>query len=241
MTLNPWIFVGHPPSSVKHWIAIHPTAMCYVQDKLEAQWDAIENKSYGVHDPMADVWKSLVPNAPDLVLSGFSYAWDKTALTPTQKVGEPYYNTYNYPYTSEKMDFSRRPFTIEVVCSPSVCRRWCSQPWTNSLESWVGDGATYLERIYATRLGLACSYQPSYFVTIRNGADHEFSIFDSTGQKQTKTGRDATYGPAPTIMAFCGNVAAGAHIYAVRVYGKALTADEVAHNHSIDQLRFGIP
>ena len=226
------------------WAAALPsfasvTAQSYVQSGLIAQWDGIENAGYGIHDAAATEWKNLfgtgtVGDLPVTPLPG--YVWRGTALEMTKAAGGT--KDSNRLLTPESV--SLPAFTVEMVASSpnGVIRRWEVSPWASTFESWATAAEGYLERIKDTRIAALSTLRPNqrlYFITTYNGTTHKAMIYDN-GTLRTNS-KTATYTHAGRL-AFGTALAAQGRIYAIRVYNRALTADEVAANYAVDVQRF---
>ena len=215
------------------------TAQDYVQNGLIAHWDGVENAGYGVHDATATEWKNLcgtntVGDLPVAPLPG--YVWRGTALEMTKAAG----GTKDTTRLLTPEAVALPTFTIEMVASApdGVVRRWEVCPWAQSFESWATAAEGYLERIKDTRIAALSTLRPNQqlqFITTYDGTTHKAMIYDN-GTLLTKT-KNVSYSYNGRL-AFGTALAAKGRIYAIRVYNRALTSDEVAANYAVDVQRF---
>lgn len=57
------------------------TARSYIQDGLRANWDAIENAGYGLHDDTTNMWTDLKGYC-DLTIVDNASSWTDDAFVP---------------------------------------------------------------------------------------------------------------------------------------------------------------
>ena len=219
-----------------------PTSRNYVQDGLVAMWDGIENAGWGVHDTNATVWKDLVGNRDFTIVNP---SWRDTGLFFG---GDG--TTYGYLSQSDSAIFDSQSITISAVI-------------TRGDAGWPSDGI-YLKPSDSGRYGLAFFFDTfairniylaaSYVLPQENSVSVSVS-YDAntdtvtpcygnticgTALKENNISQNQTY-------ATIGKRIVGTTYYAkgsmrtLRVYNRALTADEIAANYAIDKVRFNLP
>ena len=223
-----------------------PTARSYVQDGLIAMWDGIENAGWGVHDASATVWKDLTGNGLNLPLSTTTLevlsngVRRKTTGTHStvSKVG--WINTSSRTLEmcvttpSSINSFSQVLLaTTTVSASPAVpCLvkkgagyfEW-SQQWNNSKIIFKSNITLTLSSSY--NYGNTTKGYVNGEVQAGNASDRWGFTADTISVLGDSRGED--YAP----FGYCA--------HNVRLYSRALSADEVAANYAIDKERFNLP
>ena len=226
-----------------------PTARDYVQDGLIAMWDGIENAGWGVHDASATTWKDLVGNRDWTLGASTSYEWTANSFDAKDQ----------YAATQDFIDGS-------LVSTVEFCAKIKAQetaPLGNFAFIMLGrDGTTVgayyglLYRNRSTQVGalMACrsffvnsytefsgvpasfsfpnftSYVPGFF----NGISRSLSGVITLDYNETTRGTVARIGGT-------AQQAMPIEVYNIRLYSRALNADEIARNYAIDKARFNLP
>lgn len=215
----------------------------YVTNGLVAMWDGEWNAGWGVHNPNATVWKDLVGNRDFTIVNP---SWRNTGLFFGGNG-----TTYGYLSQSDSAIFDSPPsITISAVI-------------TRGGENWAYDGI-YLKPADSGRYGLA--FFAGNF-TIRNIYEDISYIFPQESSVSVSVSYDANtntvtprygnticerFGNPNSIgqsqtYATIGKRVVGNTYYAkgtmhtLRLYSRALTADEIAANYAVDKARFNLP
>ena len=211
------------------------TAKCYIQKGLIAQYDAIDNAGTGVTDPAATVWKDISRQAKggDIVLTGLT---------------DPDWNSAGYLAYSKSSGFllpnkmSLNDLTMEIYANSygSSFRRYDIEPYNSAFESWT-TGSEFLERITNTRLNVgspAYNTDIAFTITYSNKV-HVVRRYQNGAltKSNTGTGSSATAFTDKQLY-FLKGMSSGGRVYSIRVYDRALSADEIAHNLEVDGVRF---
>ena len=237
------------------------TARSYVQDGLVAMWDGIENAGWGVHDNNAAVWKDLI-GENDLQFSkrwgnasGYSAEWRDNCAVKTNNVdfgGWAYIKRFGTATTQPQV-FGEVAQTIEI-------RVWID-------ENVVASGSAMLVCnmnqaaesiyivIYPARNYLAMRRSTSDFTgTLQFSHTYPFASPHTISVTRANTGYcDGEELQRSTVVDnwsdrtqfyiggenYGKNRSFTGRIYSVRIYDRALTAEEIAHNAAIDRRRFG--
>ena len=223
-----------------------PTARDYIQDGLVAMWDGIENAGWGTHDPNATVWKDLTGNGYDLPLS--------TATLEVLSNGVRRKSTVTHSTASKVRWINTPSRTLEIcVTAPS------SIPGVSQVllaTTSVGSGTVvpclvkksvgYFEWsqqwnsskiIFKSNITLTLSSSYNYGNTANGYVNGEVQAANNTDTwgftadtiSVLGDPRDTNYAP----FEYCA--------HNVRVYSRALTAEEIAYNNNIDKRRFNLP
>ena len=213
------------------------TAADYVQDGLIAMWDGIENAGWEVHDQNATVWKDLVGGF-DAALTNYG-AFDSNSLIGNGDVLAQAQGTPTFT-TCEAM------FWLDGTIANGIRTIFKSvgqNPQINCGVSYA-DGSKQTAMGWFQRGCYVDGYDVPMSVTAfssnsmgQNGQIREIHSEAGWGNNKAYTG--PTFFATPShggAWAFAGT----AHIYCVRLYSRALTADEIASNYAIDRARFNL-
>ena len=215
---------------------------CYIQDGLVAHWDGIENAGAGVaHDPAATTWKDLVGGREFTLTAGVTVNDDRLTFPGNASS----YGNLSEADTAATFGLATNG-TVEIVYASSSA----STAHQILLQSSAASGIAF--SIYNKTSLIVCNVSAptvtftsgiaTNCVSIRyaaaksqsafiNGASAKMAGNNSWSGANTETflGKRAT---TSTPTPFFGS------IYAVRVYNRRLTNEEIAANHLVDALRF---
>ena len=217
------------------WAKSGYTAKDYVQDGLIDMWDGIENAGWGIHDSSATTWKDLVGDN-DLVLQNTAH-FDANSLVSADKNKLTALCSARLPYASIEVcafsDASRN--SSGLVCfGNSVDDKRIFICTVKSIQTYTGNYQIKL----TTPVDPKCSW-----AGVHDGNQHDAYIRGAlaSGTKSTNNWsvRDGTFGLSGSSNYVAWNFV-GAY-YSVRLYSRALTADEIAANYAIDKARFNLP
>ena len=234
------------------------TAADYVPDGLVLHYDGIENAGLGLCDLSASIatWKNLAASGaacdlslPSFVtprmnsfLAGVASTTDKTGLFPT---------IATVPGISNN---GTGPITLELVMYNAG---WKFTDNYNNLQSLVGtpygtvgyrfsqwDGhyfqtlaTTTQTHLYNMCMGVSASSPHTYTAQLGIGVA-DFWVDGANMKGKGKWGTNDYTANRRTDWAFFTNPRADIRVYAIRVYSRALTANERAVNRALDALRF---
>ena len=216
-----------------------PTARDYVQDGLVAMWDGIENAGWGTHDPNATTWVDLSGNNNTLELKNGAHfdtnslvSADRNKLTAQFKPdGSLGYNTIE---TCGFWDSSRNPSGL-ICFGNSISHARMLSVTKASVQVQSGRFQypipSDLQREKNTWAATYVGSTPKPYV-----AGVEIST--------TPTQNDWNYQNRPFGLSGASNYYLWNFVgnyYCVRLYSRALTADEIAANYAIDKARFNLP
>lgn len=208
-----------------------PTARDYVQDGLIAMWDGIENAGWGVHNPNATEWKDLVGDN-DITLVGGVFGDTALICNGTQ------YGGHN--------DNVVNGVQIELVANAKQQKRRC----------WIASTGQSLSSKYSGFVGWydrgLCFglYDTARSLTLGTAISYSFAVnsnrtFENNALVATESGKsDLTPQAARGICVVVGgqmNNPLKCDIHCLRIYSRALTDEEIAHNYKIDKERFNLP
>ena len=231
------------------------TSASYVQDGLIAQWDGIDNTGMGVHDPDAKVWKDLAGNYDLTLLPKGGWSADGRSLTvygasAVCSNSLPAYKTIEVVYkmktpggrllfcsggTSQVSDFRFVVFNRDGETSGLT--GYFSGAWKVPAPHVIWD-----------------SFDPSTVrsmaATYNNGeayAEHgNVSAVYADGVARDDGSADTSWGLGDGHIMIGDRAEAGEYpwfgeVYTIRIYSRALSAEEIAANHAIDEARFYAP
>ncbi|MBQ6924122.1 MAG: fibronectin type III domain-containing protein [Kiritimatiellae bacterium] len=214
----------------------------YVQDGLVAHWDGVENAGAGApHDASASTWKDLV-GGKEFSLTGVTVNADRMTFAGTQSS----YGTLSEADTTATFELAKTG-TVEIVYASSS-----SADHQILLQSSTASGIAY--GIYAKTTLIVCNDSASRFnltsglatncVAVRY-ASAKPSSARANGKALTTTSAN-NWGGADkktiigTRTSKANNPFPGS-IYAIRLYSRPLTDDEIDANQSLDRLRLAHP
>ena len=222
---------------------IQPIEIPYINDGLIAIWDGIMNGKNGQHDPNGGLVE-LISGTQTYVRRG-SYVVNDDCIVgdgvviaspPIQSItnlngsgnltieaccsndnsGRPIQFANNRPFSSVMFQPNGRYWMTHDSCTESVLQsKWASGFKPNQRGSRTLVVSSTTVQWFIDGIPDASSPRTKDFTV----SSFPFSIF----------GWDWDYG-FPAYGDFC----------AVRIYNRALTADEITHNYSIDKARFGL-
>ena len=218
----------------------------YVTDGMVAMWDGEWNAGGGVHDLSATKWKELI--------SG----------TDCESVGTPTWGDKFFRSTSNKNSAYFNSFCPDTINAPGHTVEIVSEKRTDSRGVIWGsygingaNGSNF--EYYRSHKYFRAYYNASpdirsdsytfpigvtkYFAACRDG--DEYSIKDGEGRKLASTETAVRnlkqsvmrIGTDSRTLSMCFD----GDIFCIRVYNRALTTEEIAHNYAIDKARFNLP
>ena len=242
-----------------------PTARDYVQDGLVAMWDGIENAGWGVHDPSATTWKDLI-GSNDALLSGalvpdrcwgnnhFYNNIESVVFTGT-------------PSSAMKAAITSGRLTVQGLFMPEVrpsssnmCIFQCSPAsvTTDGMIFGVTNNSSFASgntMSWATNRAVNKLSPPGWEYIVGNTYALSFicdnttmtSILNGSSVTATRTKSLPVDSDLTSFAIFNYNWNAGrsrtlrGKVYNLRLYSRALTAEEIAANYAIDKARFNLP
>lgn len=234
-----------------------PAAKDYVQDGLIAMWDGIENAGYGVHDASATVWKDVSGNGHDIDMTSNSGSGSCSWGTNFLDVNGDVIILNNPIHMADKPNFPRSPIidnhtfecvmSVEKMATSGTMRVGtvgiCFDSYDGKLYPWVMNVArSYYWDITCVRKFTKISLNTIYSFSVQQGnPDYTFSkngYFESLSEGGYTLASKNPYDFS--LFGGYGSANGKWKILCARLYGKTLTAEEVAANYVIDAARFGI-
>ena len=220
-----------------------PTARNYVQDGLVAMWDGIENAGWGVHDKNAKSWVDLVGGVKLVPYSTLRWLGDSPAFVAWMRNTSIFLDT-TYGFTIESCISKHSDGQLGLWQASSLAIGSTSSGYmtTKALgagpsSSWNGDGPTAIGREWGAAQSLAR-------LTTRCYSNDEVNMYFSLNANQSIYTLPNYY---PASGAHWFDIGGGAGsieysgVHCIRLYSRALTADEIAANYAIDKIRFNLP
>ena len=222
------------------------TASEYVQDGLIAMWDGIENANYGVHNNEIKYWKDLVRNIEcPYSISTETPNWHENCWESIANNDAKYFIasipelTSTAGHTVEILSLKHTNARGTIFGSYSISNsNNCNfeyypdnryRAYYNGSPDMSYSGKFQLSTItyYA-----ATRYNDNYIIYDNNGniVSSKTTTYRQLKESVMHIGSDGRTG----LMCFNGK------IYAIRVYNRQLTPEEIQHNYNIDRLRFGL-
>lgn len=231
----------------------------YVTDGLFAHWDAINNQATGTHDSSATTWVDLINGHTWTAMktdSTKTWSWENDALLfAPPSTGSPAQTKGTNSFKCTRPGTGLR--TLEIVFAADAVSAECIGEFTSDTTGITND-TTQTIGLFAT---------DNVFITY--AVSDSFSVPDITDIRSISATYDSSYAPSKAyvdgeevsthgaahtfrnhyfsemILGTQNNSANliypySGKIYAIRMYNRELTAEEIAHNHARDVTRFGL-
>ena len=239
------------------WAKSGYTAKDYVQDGLIAMWDGIENAGWGVHDVNATTWVDLTGNGWDAELNTqmagrASFGENCFIAAPLDRDGTTAARAGKGTLTDYK--------TLEIVYSHNFKGIYEILNVGSENRGFYGTGRIVQFgtqhgenrwRLIRTDLGYtdedylgvpyhaACTYVDSAKIGFLNGAPVAPTDY-AAGTGYVQGDCIGFFGEGRKTR-WVKDYGASGSIYCLRIYNRALTAEEIAANYAIDKARFNLP
>jgi hypothetical protein len=207
----------------------------YIQDGLIAMWDGIENAGWGKHDPGATVWKDLV-GTRDWTLTEFGSFSSCAFVNARNGVGA----------TAQLIPTAEIPkvYQLETLMGQAGYNHYECLPFV-----YLGTIDTYMGVCFGKRYeGLIDSW-PHYYHSWNTNGTATMRGYSSMGARERQVfvnGEEVSskfitnnIGVIPETAVLRAGYYANT-IHNIRLYNRALTAEEIAYNYNIDKQRFGL-
>ena len=240
------------------WAKSGYTAKDYVQDGLIAMWDGNENAGWGIHEQNATVWKNLVGTEDMVFNQSFEYDIynDSVLFRDDNRSGSRAISQMSITMTND--------MTLEgMMLVPNVEPIWNVRMCIGLLyDLKTGVFPFARGRTYTPSLKYSASYNDNsdrYFGSPKRGettsstivfrrADKSFDgyyngkyVASIGSQDDNWLGDDKILQPIFVYKQLSDSmIGCDFRIHYMRIYSRALTADEIAHNYAIDKARFGL-
>ena len=207
------------------------TSASYVQDGLIAQWDGIENAGRGVHDANAATWVDLTGNGCDFPVQAYMGSqlekWGDNSLVAK--------SCYQVPCAKSCSDY----VTIEI-CAKHNGQYQCLFNSGDGLKKFVAVMRTSVQFYNAANNNYDIGSGDSFQAAAVHNADGTLLGVYTNGVPAAQTTTDTWGGnTAGTCLGRgANNYQFTGEYYAIRLYNRALTPDELAKNAKIDAVRY---
>ena len=215
------------------------TAKDYVQDGLIAMWDGIENAGWGVHDDNATVWKNLIQDGNDWLISD-NGSWEQYGLRG---------NGLGYCATGATLG---RYMTIEFLFKPNIVGNQKCLMMTGK-NNYDGMQYFYMAkenfsfgRSYCfgeAKLGKVYHLAYENTTLTENGAYKGFINSVLIDDSKYSSGDYMAAGSG--VPAIFGRIGGDRNLdglaMCIRAYNRQLSDSEIAENYAIDKARFNLP
>ena len=211
-----------------------PTARDYVQDGLIAMWDGIENAGWGTHS--TSQLKELVSGIGITVPSGYTIASNHVEVRAT--------NAMNI--TPMALSFTTA-ITVEYLVAfiDENTSRECASETNTANNGFRFKKATKLATIYR---GAGYAYVLPAVGTVKcytstwddNRNPREIEYADAVEKRRIQHSHTMAGHFGSSYRIGRANYTSYQDVYAIRIYSRALTAEEISHNYAIDKARFNL-
>ena len=222
-----------------------PPSDAYVgDDALWMQLDGIDNAGLGLHSNTTNRWTDLCGHVDWSWAACCAWADDAMVFTPSGSVRM----TPAYRNGAKYADFGNVR-TMEVVYKPNVLDGVVFTPGCNNaywLEFSQGKACVYYRTGVSVAAGVATSLAGTYNSLVSN-VTIDGEVYKNgelvTPSKLTDHWNAYTavgLGNRGDGGSYNGNSRANGTLYALRLYTRKLTAEEIAQNYAIDAARYGL-
>ena len=225
------------------------SSLDYVQDGLVAMWDGYENSGRIDHREAATKWVDLVRGV-EIDIPGWVTV-EETSLLSYSALSNVSIKTN----AIEGLSSSDAAWTIEIV-QQSCGWRKTDINYDNLQNVFSTPRGTIGYRqnnakgfyFYGPSSATQCSLQnwshatakvaDIHTMTAKLGADQSTSAIWMDAVRDTVSYNAGYTANRPTVFSFFGNLRMDIRVYAIRVYNRELTPEEMAANHAVDVTRF---
>ena len=237
------------------------SARCYVSEGLIGHWDGVENVAYGqAHDNAAVKWYELTGNSPNFKLPGGS-SFDSDNLTVIRANGSvsdangeniiTAFNAQSYTCEIAYQKIKQTPDSTVGYKKPNaqmfgfdyVADYWFGNNGDASIGFCPNDGTGRGPGFVAgcgltvpTTMGqhsFSCMQDGTNFAIRADATLSKVSVLSKTDKETLSTAKTLSLN-----RVYYDDTGLDGCYYAIRFYDRPLTADEVAVNVAIDQVRF---
>lgn len=207
-----------------------PFDVPYITDGMLAMWDGEWNVGWGVHDSTATSWVDLSGHGFDFPIPKTGVEWNNQSLSLAGGT------SLNRKLPEEQ----RKSFTVECVAigtGVTGAFLWLKNPSWNggALLGWASTGRCYFPWTRIGDLGdrdlqsASLSWDSTRQTLVRDGI-----ILASTSHTvDVRNILSSIY-----VGEYNGGFMATMEVFSVRLYNRALTPEEIAHNYAVDKERF---
>ena len=225
------------------------SARSYVQDGLVAHWDGIENADYNKHDETISYWHDL-KRGIDCEWGGNGVPlWTNNCWRSTSRSYQYFIASYpnmgvNTNYTCEFVTMHNGSARGVIIGSyqidyPGQNTGYNFEYYYDKFRTWLDaspDFSTPNETFIQDKIHYFASLKEgNKYKTINDDGVQLVGITNNNGKHLTQQtcyiGSDARTGS----MCWIGN------IYAIRIYDRSLSTEEIKENSLIDKIRFNLP
>lgn len=228
--------------------AAAPTAKSYVQDGLVAMWDGIENAGWGQHDATATTWKDLIGSQNFTLAQSAAFEDDCVLGTASGNTITATINSWDW---LSGTIWAGKTLTMEFVQRSLFARNNDNFPLTGGYGGifFYNDSNNYGVNVLRgnryvwgntgwIRPALGTG-KASFSVASSDGAPVRY--YRDGGSQQTFGNPNYGFVVRPQLITRYPYMSFSGRLYAMRLYSRALTADEIAANYAIDKARFNLP
>lgn len=235
------------------------TTLGYVNDGLVAMWDGIYNANTETHDSSATTWVEMVSNTPSNVFTDQVVNNDSLTIGSTLILLSPTVN-----FSAEDI-IPNRPYTVEMVAEEvtkaadstaasgvyvrglhqlGYFRHQNNNAWgpdvfriSNIYVAMSIDGLTYNQIYPKANKSFVVSNWSS--VNTTNARDKVAVYYNGTLRSAHRYTFSSGSAPTENGVIYIGGSSTGKFkYYNIRIYNRALTAEEIAANYAVDAQRF---
>lgn len=212
----------------------------YVQDGLMCHLDAIDNAGRGVHNSSATMWKDLSGVAGDFGVTNGVATWTDNSLYKT-RAGCMALNTVKCASMATLEAAVSRLNSISgdtvIPFYYSTDRYFCIRDASSLRKIWFQNGNSRASSSLPDEATIAAVYA-SPVAVFQNGAEEATSSDYNTWSANDRPANSMSVGGRSISWSSGDTTTYGYHVHALRMYNRALTAEELRRNYEVDSIRF---
>ena len=211
------------------------SAKSYIQDGLVAMWDGIENAGWGTHDPNAMTWVDLISGKVIQLVNGI--IWMDNGLDTNFKTISKNSGSTSVPVIFKAIEIVFRNKTpgAEFSC---LIRNSDTDGGCGGFIVQIGTLKPLWE--YGNHFNVFSVSDDIHSCNVTQTGVGEVRYLTYDGKSYSYTG-SGVYRPPFDYRLGNWSYNGSGNIYNIRLYSRALTADEIAANYAVDKARFNLP
>jgi hypothetical protein len=217
------------------------STLAYVQDGLLCHLDGIENAGRGVNDNASKKWKDLSGVVGDFDVTN-NVEWTGSGL---RKKGNGFIAIARNAKRSDIKTMEAAMSGLDKASANTVMpiynsndRYFVIQDSASSRKIWRGDGNCWETALKSAEATIAATYT-SPIATYQNGVVPDGASSDyNTWSPNNNPANSISIGGRAITWASADVSTYGYTVNALRMYNRALTAEEIRQNYEVDSIRF---
>jgi len=233
---------------------VKPISGTYAESGLVARWDAIDNAGTGTHNSGATTWKDLAGDNDMTIVSSSGAGWRNGNAFYLNSLANgicpAYGESGNTTYKTIEIVYKKATSKGRLLWCGGGDTRYVAFDYTDTAAPWKNAKVYFDGSARTTQHTVVSDCEPTSLVALYSDAGAVTNIYrngeeNNAGAKNANTwsvdgnstmvrlgSRSKTNTSQNSTQGWEGEV------YAIRLYDRQLTAQEIARNHTLDAARF---